>query len=64
MGHYVRLLRYIYLADLFVNEDMVLKGYAHEYTYDRPYAFRNDFLAKHKEARDAGLGLWSACLQS
>ncbi|MEZ5118204.1 MAG: thermonuclease family protein [Candidatus Nanopelagicales bacterium] len=36
-------------------------GVAREYTYDRPYAWRAEFLAEQAAARAAGRGLWSAC---
>lgn len=62
MDHYGRLLRYVYLPDgLFVNEKLVRDGYATEYTYDRPYRFRTEFLQAQAEAREADLGLWAAC---
>ncbi len=63
MDRYGRLLRYIYLPDgTLVNEKLIREGYAQEYTYDRPYAFRIQFKQAEKEARQANVGLWSGCV--
>ncbi len=57
---YDRLLRYVWLADgrLF-NQEMVAQGYAFEYTYDRPYKYRDAFKQAERDAREAQRGLWS-----
>lgn len=41
--------------------DALRAGVAREYLYDRPYAWRDAFVAAEQEARRAGRGLWSAC---
>lgn len=65
MDRYGRLLRYLYLpSGLFVNEKLVREGYAVEYTYDRPYVFQAEFRQAEQEAKQAGLGLWTACPQT
>jgi endonuclease YncB( thermonuclease family) len=38
---------------------MIRDGYAHEYTYQRPYEYRVAFLAAQQEARSAGRGFWA-----
>ncbi len=61
---YDRLLRYVYLPDgSLVNRMLIAGGYAHEYTYDRPYRFMDIFKESENEARTANRGLWnrSAC---
>jgi micrococcal nuclease len=56
-----RLLAYVWLPDGgFVNLEMLRGGYAGEYTYDRPYAFRDIFRAAAREAERSGRGLWAA----
>jgi micrococcal nuclease len=56
---YDRLLAYIYRDDgLFVNEYLVKEGYAHEYTYDRPYEMQKAFKKLEKQAREEKKGLW------
>ena len=58
---YGRLLRYVYVGDLFINDALVREGYAHVYTYPPDVAMNERFLAAEREAREAGKGLWSAC---
>jgi endonuclease YncB( thermonuclease family) len=59
---YDRLLRYIWLHDgdgwLFVNLELVRRGYAQVATYPPDVRWTDTFLAAQREARDAGLGLW------
>ncbi|PWB38582.1 MAG: hypothetical protein C3F02_02610 [Parcubacteria group bacterium] len=57
---YNRRLAYIYREDgLFYNKYMIEQGYAHEYTYNTPYKYQNEFKAAQKYAHDNNLGLWS-----
>jgi micrococcal nuclease len=59
---YDRLLLYIWQGDTFVNKEMILQGYAHEYTYRLPYKYQDEFKAAEKEAREHERGLWGdAC---
>lgn len=54
-----RLLRYAYREDgLFFNKWMIEQGYAHEYTYDAPYQFQEEFQEAERTAREANRGLW------
>lgn len=58
---YGRILAYIYREDgLFYNEYMIKQGYAHEYTYNAPYKYQDQFKADQKYAQDNKLGLWSS----
>jgi micrococcal nuclease len=56
---YGRLLAYLYLepGGLFVNREIVAKGFGHAYT-KYPFAFLDDFRAAERSAREKGLGLW------
>lgn len=56
---YGRLLRYVYLNDeRSLNWVLVRQGYAHEYTYQSPYNYQQQFKQAEAEARAARLGLW------
>lgn len=58
-----RLLAYLYrLPDgLFVNAELVRQGYAQPLTIPPNVAHADEFVALARAAREAGLGLWSAC---
>lgn len=57
---YGRTLAYLYREDgLFYNEFMIEQGYAHEYTYNIPYAHQKEFKEAQDKAREGKLGLWS-----
>ncbi len=56
---YGRLLRYVYLGDILVNEEIISSGYGYEYTYQIPYQFQKEFKASENYARDGNLGLWA-----
>ena len=61
---YDRLLLYVWRADddLFVNDEMVRKGFALEYTYDLPYEYQSQFKEAQAYAENNSLGLWgTAC---
>lgn len=61
---YGRTLAYLYRTGdgLFVNAEMVAEGYAGLLTTPPNVAHVDEFQALAEEAREAGLGLWSACL--
>jgi endonuclease YncB( thermonuclease family) len=59
---YGRLLRYVYINDLFVNEYMVAEGYAKVTTYPPDVAYKDVFLNAERSAREQQKGLWSECL--
>lgn len=57
---YNRLLRYIYLADgTSFNKMMIEQGFAHEYTYNLPYKYRDEYITAEKNANTNNLGLWA-----
>jgi len=55
---YDRLLRYVYAGDLFVNAELVRRGYAQAATYPPDVAHADLFVQLEREAREAGRGLW------
>lgn len=58
---YRRLLAYVYRGDLFVNEEMVRRGFASVATFPPNVRHVDLFLRAQREARAAGRGLWGAC---
>lgn len=57
--HYGRLLRYVYVDNLFVNAELLRQGYATVYTYPPDVKHADDFVELQIEARKAERGLWS-----
>jgi endonuclease YncB( thermonuclease family) len=53
---YDRLLRYIYVGNTFVNDELVRTGYAEAVRYAPDDEFYNDFLALEREAEQRNLG--------
>jgi micrococcal nuclease len=58
---YGRLLAYVYRDRLFVNEELVRRGFATTLTIPPNVAHADDFVRAAREARRAGRGLWRAC---
>lgn len=58
---YGRELRHVFIDGQSVAQLVIEAGAGTEYTYDRPYDRRSDYLAAQRRAEDAGAGLWSAC---
>lgn len=58
---YGRLLAYVYRGDLFVNEELVRRGYASVATFPPNVRHVATFLRAQREARAEGRGLWGAC---
>ena len=56
---YGRLLRYVYIGDLFVNAEMVKQGYAQAATYPPDVKYADLFVSLEREARESGVGLWA-----
>jgi len=54
-----RLLRYVYVGDLFVNAEMVRLGYARAVSYPPDLAHDELFADMELRARQAGAGLWA-----
>jgi len=61
---YGRLLRYVYVDNIFVNLELVKLGYAYSSTYPPDVKYQSQFLAAQNEARENGRGLWSACQEN
>lgn len=59
---YGRLLRYVYVGDIFVNDTLVKDGYARSSTYPPDVKYQDMFLQSEKYARENNLGLWGECL--
>jgi micrococcal nuclease len=59
---YARLLRYVYLQDgRMVNELLLQGGYAQVATYPPDVLHVDRFLELQRKAREAGVGLWGKC---
>ena len=58
---YGRLLRYVWIDDIFVNDYLVRNGYATAYTYPPDVKYSEQFVQAQKEARENNRGLWSKC---
>jgi len=56
---YDRLLRYVYVDDVNVNQLMIEEGYAFEYTFRRAYRYQGEFIQAQQGARDDRRGLWA-----
>jgi len=55
---YGRLLRYVYVGDVFVNAELVREGYAMPLTIPPDVSKADEFVRLAREAREAGRGLW------
>ena len=55
---YGRLLRYVYVDDLFVNLEMIRLGYAEAYKYPPDVKYSNLFEEAENEAKAKSLGIW------
>lgn len=58
---YGRLLRYVYIDTIFVNDYLVRKGFAQVATYPPDVKYQKLFLASQKVARKEKIGLWKTC---
>jgi len=58
---YGRLLRYVYMGDLFINQELVAQGYAHASAYPPDIKYQSKFTAAEQQARISNKGLWGAC---
>lgn len=56
---YDRLLRYVYVGEIFVNAELVRQGYASAFTYPPDVAFADHFVQLEAEARNAQRGCWA-----
>jgi micrococcal nuclease len=58
---YGRLLRYVYLDGVMINEKLVKDGFAKVATFPPDVKYMDRFRAAEKFARENNLGLWSKC---
>jgi micrococcal nuclease len=58
---YGRLLRYVYMGDLFINQTLVAEGYAHSSSYPPDIKHQDKFRQAEQQARTANRGLWGSC---
>lgn len=62
---YNRLLRYVFTEDnINVAHELILSGFAYEYTYNTPYKYQKEFKEAQQFAEKNTLGLWApdACV--
>lgn len=58
---YGRLLRYVYVGDIFVNDYLVRQGFAHAATFPPDIKYADQFRLAEEEARENNRGLWGGC---
>lgn len=61
---YGRLLRYVYIGDIFVNYELTKNGYTKVTTVYPDVKYEDQFLQSEKYAKENSLGLWSICPMS
>lgn len=63
---YGRSLRFVWVNDMLFNKEIVLQGYAYEYTYDRPSKYQKELKDAQFDAQTHARGLWApdACLHT
>lgn len=57
---YGRLLRYVYVGDIFINDYLVRQGYAHASSYPPDIKYQDQFNQAQNEARNNNKGLWGS----
>jgi len=57
---YARLLRYIWVEDIFVNEYLIREGFARSNTYLSGIEYKERFEEAERKAREEGKGLWGS----
>jgi micrococcal nuclease len=55
---YGRLLRYVYIGNLFVNLEMVKRGFANSFTFPPNVKYTDKFIEAERGARTNEIGLW------
>ncbi len=58
VDRYGRLLRYVYVGDVFVNLELVKQGYAQVATYPPDVKYKEMFLEAQRKAKEDKKGLW------
>lgn len=57
---YGRLLRYVYVGDLFINAELARQGFAEAATYPPDVAHTEEFVELAAQARETNLGCWAS----
>jgi len=57
---YGRLLRYVFIDDIFINKIMVQEGHAKAYPYKPDTKYKVEFTDLESQAKDNQLGIWGA----
>lgn len=60
---YGRLLRYVYVGDTFINQQLVAEGFALAASYPPDIKYQQLFQTAQKEAQAHNRGLWGSCPQ-
>lgn len=58
---YGRLLRYVYVDEIFIDDYLVKNGYAKVMTVPPDTKYEDEFLRSQKYAKESNLGLWGKC---
>lgn len=58
---YGRLLRYVYVNDIFINDYLVINGYAKTMTIKPDVRYYEKFKVSQSHAKSKNLGIWKAC---
>jgi len=58
---YGRILRYVYVGNMMVNDYLVRQGFARVETIPPDVRYASQFVAAEKEARENNRGLWNSC---
>lgn len=61
IDRYGRLLRYVYMGDLLINDVLVRQGYANASSYSPDVKYQDQFTKAEREARENNRGLWASC---
>lgn len=61
---YGRLLRYVWVGDIFINEYLVREGFASSSTYPPDVKYQNRFKEAERQAREEKRGLWGSYCDS
>src|SRR6478752_2786368 len=60
LDKYGRELVYVWVDGQLFNLEMINAGFAHEYTYDAPYRYQQQFKDAERAAANSGAGLWAS----
>ncbi|MDO8657601.1 MAG: thermonuclease family protein [Candidatus Levybacteria bacterium] len=58
---YGRLLRYVYMGDLLINQFLVAEGYAYSSSYPPDIKYQDKFKVAEQQAKASNKGLWGSC---